>query len=264
MLESLNTAMAVQTGTAMNEQVQGLILKQLDFKEYDVILTVLFREYGKLSLKAGGVRKMTSKNAGAILPYTKAEFSFDYLPDKTMFRMKTARTKKLYRSLHEDYDRSIAAAVIAEAAEAFSLPGLDGENRQKVYDLVEKSFDLIESGDKTDTVLALFLTDMMKLFGIEPDVDECVRDGNQLVAAISAADGGFLCSSCAAEEGLELSSSQDLKRFRLLVKGGLEHYDIISKAGGAERKDISILVGMIRTHAGITLKSYRLYDRFGI
>ena len=245
----------------MNDSVQGLILKQLDYRYYDVIITVLTKEYGKIAFRVSGARKMTSRNAGSILPYTLGEFAFDYKDGQTMFRLKTARTKKLYRHLHEDLELSSAAGVLAEVTDRMTLNGLEDVNREETYALLAKAFDLLEEGKDPVTVLALYISELMDLFGIAPDVDECVHDGSTQVSAISAEEGGFLCESCARLRGVPLSSVTDLRRFRLLVKGGLEHFDIIEQAGGAEKKDLRILIRMIEMHAGLVLKSYSLFDR---
>lgn len=255
-----NTVTGVQTG--MNDHVTGMIIREMDYRDYDVILTVLTKEYGKVSFHAGGIRKMSSRNAGSVLPYTMAEFSFDYRPNKTMFRMKTARTRKLWRSLHEDLRKSSAAAVAAEACDALTMEGNRNTDTATVYDLLEKTFDLLDAGKNCDTVLSLFLSDLLRLNGLAPDVDECTICGKKQVAAISAEEGGFLCTEDAGKEGVPLSPVDELHRFRLLVKGGLAHYDIIEKAGGAQRKDLRILIEIIRLHAGINMKSFSLFDRF--
>lgn len=246
----------------MNEEVSGIILKQNDYREADVILTVITGEYGKISLVARGARKMTSRNRGSIFPYTLGLFQFDYRQDKTMFRMKTARTQKLFRHLHEDVKQSAAAAVICELTDALTV-----ENRLTdiEFDLLLKALEYLEEGRDADLVAAVFIVEMMELFGISPDVDECVRCGSTKVHAVSAKDGGFLCAECAAKAGVPGKEPADLKRFRLLVKGGMKHIDIIEKAGGAKLQDLKILTAMTEQHAGIVLKSYRLYETlFGI
>ena len=55
----------------MAEQVVsvGIVLKAIPFKENDVILSVYFKEYGKLSLLANGLRKAKSKNASSCQPF---------------------------------------------------------------------------------------------------------------------------------------------------------------------------------------------------
>ena len=186
----------------MNEQAVGLILKEQDYKENAVILTVLFEEYGKLSLVAQGARKMSSKNRGNILPYTKGEFSFDYREGKTMFRMKTAHTIELYRFLHEDLNASLACAVLAEVINAFLLEGAEPELAARCARLFEDACTAWNDRHPADLVLAVALADILKTQGIEPDVDECVLCGNTSVSAISVKEGGFLCASCAAERSI--------------------------------------------------------------
>ena len=245
----------------MNDLVQGLILKQIDFKDYDAIITVLTMEYGKISFRASGVRKMSSKNAGSILPYTLAEFQFDYKEDQTMFRMKTARTIELYRHLHEDLACSYGAAVAANVADAFSLQGMEFEEKEEVFAYTKKCFSCFNEGHETNTVLCLYLADMMTLFGIQPEVDGCVRCGNPKVNAISAKDGGFLCAQHAKEAGVPRNTVQELKRFRLIAKAGLEHLDLVEQAGGADPLDLRILEEMIRMHGSMDMKSFSLYNR---
>lgn len=251
----------MEARTAMNDHVAGIIIREMDYRDYDAILTVVTKEYGKISFRAAGVRKMSSRNAGSVLPYTMADFAFDYHPGKTMFRMKTARTVRLWRAMHEDLEKSSAGAVAAEACDALSLEGTEGTYSSETFDLLEKTFDLLNEGKNCDTVLSLYLSDLMEISGFAPDVDECTRCGKKEAAAISAREGGFLCAQHAHEAGVPLSSIEDLHRFRLVVKGGLEHYDIIEKAGGADRKDLRILIEIIRLHAGASMKSFSLYDR---
>lgn len=249
----------------MNDFVQGLIIRQIDFKDYDAILTVLTKEYGKISFRASGVRRMSSKNAGAVLPYTLAEFAFDYKPDQTMFRMKTARTVKLYRHLHEDLGSSYGAAAAANAADAFSLPGEDFEEKEELFTCMERCFAYLDQGKDSNIVLCLYLADLMQLFGIQPEVDGCVRCGSPKVSAVSVNDGGFLCAVHAKENGISCSSPEELKRFRLIVKAGLEHLEIVEKAGGVKPLDLRILEQMIRLHGAMDMKSFSLYNRlFGI
>jgi|GEM_PF-138718 DNA repair protein RecO len=264
MPESPNTAMAAPAET-MNDLVQGLIIKQIDFKDYDAILTVLTKEYGKISFRAAGVRKMSSKNAGSVLPYTLGEFQFDYKQDQTMFRMKTARTRQLYRHLHEDLAASYGAAVAANVADAFSLPGEEFEEKDDVFAYTEQCFSYLDQGKDPNLVLSLYLADMMELFGIQPEVDGCVRCGSSKVSALSVNDGGFLCAEHAEEAGIPFNTVEELRRFRLIVKAGLEHIEMVEKAGGADKLDLRVLEQMIRMHGSMDMKSFTLYNRlFGI
>ncbi len=243
----------------MNDHIEVLILNQNDYREHDVMFRALSKEYGALTFIAAGARKMTSKNAGSILPYTKAEIHFDYKEGKRMFRMKTASTRNLYRKLHEDLNLSACASFASETAMA--MHNESEETAIEEYEMLETVYDALNTGRQPVTVLALYISDMMKLFGIGADVDECVICGNTTVHAVSAKEGGFLCADCAERLSVPFKTPNELKRFRILVKGSLRHLEMIEKAGGASLADLEILAGMLKLHAGIELRSFAFLKR---
>ena len=249
------------TGIPMNEQATGLILKEQDYKENAVILTILFEEYGKLSLIAQGARKMASKNRGSILPYTKGEFSFDYKEGKTMFRLKSAHTVEFYRYLHEDLNASLACAVLAEVMNAFLEEGAALSYSGHCAALFENACRAWNEKHEASIVLACALADMLKTQGIEPDVDECVLCGNTSVSAVSVREGGFLCADCAARHGVMFSEPERLRAFRLINKAQMEHIPILEEAMTDALGECGLLVDFIRTHAGLPLRSYALFQR---
>lgn len=245
----------------MNEQAVGLILKEQDYKENAVILTVLFEEYGKLSLVAQGARKMSSKNRGNILPYTKGEFSFDYKEGKTMFRLKSAHTIELYRFLHEDLNAGLACAVLAEVINAFLMEGAEPSYAAHCTRLFEEACTAWNNKHSADIVLAVALADMLRTQGIEPDVDECVLCGSTSVSAVSAAEGGFLCADCASAHRIPFSTPERLRAFRLINKASLEHIEILEKTMDTAYAECTLLAEFIRLHAGLPLRSYTLFQR---
>jgi DNA repair protein RecO (recombination protein O) len=242
--------------SAMNDRLNVIILKQSDYREKDVLLSVLSREYGKISFTAAGARKITSRNSASLLPYTSARFLFDYHPGRTMFHLRTAETISLRRHLHEDLNASAAAAVLCECADALLLPGEQSASAQ-MYDLLEKGLDRLDHGDDMTSVLALYLADVLRISGMAPDVDECTVCQKKEVSALSVQAGGFLCREDAAKLGVPASSAADLKRFRLICKAGLSHFDAVIQAGGASWEDTVILVDFLHQYGSIALQSFR-------
>lgn len=245
----------------MHDTFSAIILKQQDYKDASAIVTVLSKEYGKLALVASGVRKTNSKNAGKLFPYTIGTFMIDYKEDKTMFRLQNVSTNKLYRHIHEDISLSTSASLLAEVTDKMVLNGRESEFYLEMYDSLEEAFNLLEEGKDPLTVVSLFLVNAMELFGITPDVDECVHCSKESVSAISIDDGGFICAQCASQLNIQLTSPTDLKRFRLLVKGGLSHIDTILSITTATNEDVRILVEMIQRHSGIKIQSFGLFKR---
>ena len=54
----------------------GIVLKTHPYKESDSLVTVYFKDYGKMTLIARGVKKLKSKNASACQSLTLSEFTF--------------------------------------------------------------------------------------------------------------------------------------------------------------------------------------------
>ncbi|MBR4454795.1 MAG: DNA repair protein RecO [Solobacterium sp.] len=248
----------------MNEKLTGLILRERDYKDNSVLLTVLTKEYGKLSLVAQGARKMSSKNRSSVFPYTKGEFLFDYKEGRTMFRMRTAHTVKMYRHLHENLNASLACGVLAEVIDSFLPEGTDLSFSMFCYDLFESACEALDQGHRDDIVLAVGLARMMETQGIAPDVDECVLCGRTVVTSLSVKEGGFLCSSCALAHGIAPAEAADLRAFRLINKARMEHLSILETHMESARKECGLLTEFIRTHAGIPVKSFALYQRMSL
>lgn len=243
----------------MNDTASGVILKEADYRERDALITVLTKEYGKISFAASGVRKMSSRNAAGILPYTLAEIEFDHKPGKTLFRLKRARTRKLYRRLHEDLTLSAAASVLTGIADALTLNGdEDGEFREKA-ELLEKSMDLLQEGNDPDLVIPCFLAGMAELFGVGADVDECVRCGRQEAVTFDPEEGGFLCAECAGAR--PVMSRQDLMRLRRIVKGGIPHFDLVKSGVTPSKEDAQLLMRMLEKHTGIVIRAFSFYRK---
>ncbi|MBR2844751.1 MAG: DNA repair protein RecO [Solobacterium sp.] len=245
----------------MNDVTQAIILKQTDYRERAALVTVLTEDYGKLTLSAEGVRKLTSKNAGALITCTKAAVTIDYSEGRTMFRLKNARTVKAYRNIHADLILSAAAGVLSEIADQMTYTDHDIASAVKTYALLEEALDLLENNEKSDTVLALFLSTMMKNAGMSPNVDECVMCGRPNAAAISVRDGGFLCDRCAALAGIPPRSVTELKRFRLVSKAELRHYPIVKESTEHTIGELAVLLEILNRHAGIEIRSFSLFQR---
>ena len=128
------------------------------------------------------------------------------------------------------------------------------------YDLLASAMDALEAGHDANTVICLYLADLLKLFGSEPDVDECTVCGKKMVRSISVKAGGFLCEEHAVQEKAPFLPKEDLKRFRLLCKAGMAHLDIAEKADPAKLPDVSFLAEFIHAYTGSSIASIAFYE----
>lgn len=246
----------------MNDKVECFVLSHTDYKENSLLVNVLTKEYGKLTFVANGVKKATSKNASGILLYTKSEFSFDYKEDKTMFRLKSAKTIDYYRYLHENIEYIAASALISEASDHLLLQSVDIELQQSIFCLLEEAYNALNEEKDTKIIVSIYIAKLLQLFGTSMEVDCCVLCGNTKVSSFSVSDGGFLCLECAKKRKQPLLSPNVLKTIRYVNKAQLSQYDLVQQNIDSKDIPIDIFVSFYETHIGSILKSFTFYKRF--
>ena len=239
----------------MNDRTDGIVLKQSDYRDSAVLLHVLTKEYGLLSFTAKGARKLTSHNALHIMPYTETELLFDYKEGRTLFPLKSAHTKQIFRHIHESLEAGAAAGVMGELL----VRVMETETDSTVYSLLSEALQLLEKGAESGLVLAVFLARMLEILGTAPQVDCCAVTGDTRVAAISVRDGGFVCEAVAKSEGIPLSTRDELRAFRLINHASMKDYDVLSEYIKDSLSELRILSSFLREYLSTDLASLRFY-----
>ena len=239
----------------MNDKTDGIVLKQSDYRDSAVLLHVLTKEYGLLSFTAKGARKLTSHNALHIMPFTETELLFDHQEGRTLFPLKSARTKQMFRHVHASLEASAAAGVMGELLTRV----METETDDTVYSLLLDALQLLEEDAKSGLVLAVFLARMLEILGTAPQVDCCAVTGDTRVAAISVKDGGFVCEAVAKSEGIPLSTREELRAFRLINHASMKDYAVLSEHIEDGLSELRILSSFLRDYLSTDLASLRFY-----
>lgn len=173
----------------------GIVLKSIPYRENDAILTVYFKEFGKLSIIALGIRKAKSKNASACQMLCYSEFTF--FLRKGLSRLVKASIINAYRYLEQQIDSQACATFICEyyyRAVAENQPDL------KAYHFLMKSLEKLNQGYPPVLIYLLAMAYILKDSGSAIMVDHCVHCDSTKIVSISILDGGFLCAQHANEE----------------------------------------------------------------
>ena len=107
-------------------------------------------------------------------------------------------------------------------------------------------------------VLAFFVPSSMvkPIYYNNPVVDGCALCGKKQVVTFSKRHGGFLCNE--HRGGEEPLPVERLKKIRLIVKGGLEHYEVL-KDLDYDFTDFSLLMDFFLENADLYSRSYDFY-----
>lgn len=123
------------------EKLNGVIIGESDYKEYDKLLTVLTKEKGKIKVYAFNARKQNSKNIGKARVFSFGLFEIRNVNDK--YNLENIILKNSFEKITLDYDITCYASYFVELSDYFTFENIDSEN---VYSLLYYTFKALLNG----------------------------------------------------------------------------------------------------------------------
>lgn len=204
----------------MHMTTKALVLREVNYKESDKILTVLTAEEGKLTLSARGCRKKGSPIAAASQLLVWSELTlYEY---KGRWAVKEADTERQFNGVRSDLDKLALASYFAEVTEALAEEG------QPEPGLLSLILNCLHGLDKLALPLGQIKTAFewkaMALAGYEPMTDSCAVCGKETPEdpRINLGEGVIHCGSCRSQVGEGISmplSPAALAALRHIVRG---------------------------------------------
>ena len=200
-------------------RVEAIVLRHQDWGEADRLLVLFTREMGKVRAIAKGVRKLHSRKAGHLEPFTRA--SLLLARGRDMFIVTQAETIEAYQSIKESLPLVGYASYAVELLDRFTYE--DGEN-QAMYRLLNDTLSRLSSGADPTFVLRYYDLRLLDLLGFRPQLLNCVLCQSEIKPQdqfFSSAQGGVLCPSCGRATTAAMPiSMQALKFLRHLQRSG--------------------------------------------
>lgn len=178
---------------------RGLVLREVNYKESDKILTVLTEGEGKCTVKAPGCRRKNSplSAAGQLLVYSEMTL-YDY---QGRLSMKEANTLNEFRGTREDLEKLSLGSYFAEVVEAVAEEGVETPG---LLSLVLNSLYALDKLDKPlELVKGAFEMKLCCLTGYEPLLDGCAVCGKPEPEKplLNLNEGVLHCARCRRELG---------------------------------------------------------------
>lgn len=246
----------------MNEKVNAIVLTQNDYREADYLLKVLTKEYGLLTFVAKGAKKMNSKNAVCCMPFTEAIYVINYEDNKDIFSIHNSSLVRSNTKFSENLNISCMAQMMCEII----VKTIDNNSNYETDELFNLLLFCLEKIDNNNyyLVTCLYISNILKILGIDPVVDECVVCGDTKVIAISNVSGGFVCKNCSSDVSSTIYEPIFLRKFRLINKATTDNFDILAKLESYNETDLKILVDFLIEHSGISLLSWVFFTSFNV
>jgi DNA repair protein RecO (recombination protein O) len=194
-------------------RLEAVVLRHNDWGESDRILGLYTLEMGKLRALAKGVRKLRSRKAGHLEPFTRVNLLLARGRDMPLITQ--AETMDPYLPLHEDLFGATYASYVVELLDRFTYE--EGENRD-LYRLLVETLSRLCLLEERDLVVRYYELRLLDLVGFRPQLFQCVQCGTEIRPEdqyFSAKLGGVLCPRCGSQtEGVQPISLEALKHLR--------------------------------------------------
>lgn len=179
---------------------KALVLRSVDYKETDRILTLLTPEEGKLTATARGSRKRGSVLTAGTQILTWSDMVLYERHGR--WYVKEAAIDRSFRGVEQDIERLSLGCYFAELAEVLSVEGIPAE---EILPLILNSLHVLDRQlDKPqELVKAVFELKLLSLSGYEPLLDLCSECGEDPTGEcwFYFGEGILQCTECRKGEG---------------------------------------------------------------
>lgn len=190
----------------MHLTTTGIVLREVNYKESDKILTVLTRDAGKLTLSARGCRKKSSATAAVsqLLCYSELTL-YEY---QGRWNIREGELLREFRTVRGDLDKLCLGSWFAELTEALTAEDVPAP---EILSLLLNSLYALEELNKPEALVkAAFELKMMALAGYEPMLACCGVCGSEPEEPrFHLSQGALHCPGCRDKLGPGISLPLD-------------------------------------------------------
>lgn len=175
-------------------RVEAVVLRHSDWGEADRMLSVYTREQGLMRALAKGVRKLHSRKAGHLEPFTRVSLMLAHARD--MWLVTQAETIDAYPAMRENLLRTGYAAYIVELLDRFTFEEAQNVN---LYQLLVETLKRINVEEDAFLAVRYYEMRLLDQVGFRPELFRCVHCGEDIQPRdqfFSLAMGGALCPRC--------------------------------------------------------------------
>jgi len=176
----------------------AVVLRHVEYGEADRILTLFTLERGKIQAIAKGVRKIRSRKAGHLEPFTRV--SLFLAKGRNLAVVTQAEALESYQGIRADLQRTALAAYVIELLDRFTQE--EGENRQLFHLLVD-TLNRLNQDPQPETIIRYYEVQLLDLLGFRPELTHCAVCRRAIIPEdqfFSARLGGALCPRCSGSD----------------------------------------------------------------
>lgn len=201
-------------------RAEAVVLRHADYGEADRLLTLYTRQMGKTRAIVKGARKVTSRKAGHLEPFTHVKLQL--AKGRDLFIVTQADTIDVYLPLREDLILTGHASYVLELLDRFTYE--DETENISIFRLLTETLARLASKADPWICIRYFEMRLLDYLGFRPQLFECANCGREIIAEdqfFSFSAGGVICPSCGKGlPNLTSISMETLKYLRHFQRSG--------------------------------------------
>ena len=173
---------------------EAIVISHKDWGEADRMLWLYTRKLGKVQAIAKGVRKMRSRKAGHLEPFTCSDLMF--ARGRSFLIVTQAETLAPFLDLREDLLKVGYAAYVSELLDRFTY---EEDDNHLIYQLLKDTLTRIDGEPEPYPAVRYFEIHLLDLLGYKPELTNCVNCDSLIQPEdqfFSISLGGVVCPRC--------------------------------------------------------------------
>jgi DNA repair protein RecO (recombination protein O) len=244
-----------------NQSTSAILLRRIEFGDYDLIVTLFTQDQGKTSAIAKSAKKSVKRFPGVLEPFSLLNVVLTQ--GKGMPVLKEASLEEPYFKIREDI---LKTAYASYWAELIYLWMAEGEPQEVLYRLMAHVLSELNRGEiRVEMLSILFQMRFLSLAGFRPNFDHChaCKTGlDQIQCSSVVADptkGGIVCPTCGGVAGdRQRLSKGTLKQLMWTDSVDLERAARVRFTPTAMAEGVAFLESFVPFHIGKTPKSLKV------
>ncbi len=228
----------------METKVEGIVVRELRFKETSKILTIYTNKYGKISAMARGAYNPKSSLIASTQSFSYNEYSL--YKGRNFYYINQADVIDSFYSIREDINRMMYGSYLLEL---INLSTVEEDRNEKLFFLLLKGLSILSKTKKSFLKLILsYELKYISFLGYRPSLDRCIvcnrEDFKKIKFSINK--GGIICPSCQSiEPYCEYMDFDMYKAMKMLLYTPLDQVFAINISGDTMFKLHEIMVKYI-------------------
>jgi DNA repair protein RecO (recombination protein O) len=175
--------------------LEAVVLSRRNFREYDEMVSLYTKERGKVEILARGVKKIVSKNAPYLEPFS--HIYAGVVPGKEIEHLTNVQSLSYFLHIRKDLQSSRSSYFVVDWLDHMLSPG---QKDPALFHLLLSWLSFVDDSHFVSLgLLDAFMLKATSFFGFEPHLDGCVVCGTPLIDQIqvffSFENGGVLCQT---------------------------------------------------------------------